>query len=156
MAELLKSGDLQRHIVNVLQPTYARRYHGMISAIEKYLVPLDVQLPQDGREVVGGYFIWLSLPSPLIADEVAVEAKQDENLVIGPGPLFGVYGDADKEGLKDKVRLCFSWEEEELLPEGIQRLSRVIRAMQNEQLACHGAKDRCRQSNKTAGLDDLR
>jgi len=156
MAELLKSGDLQRHIVNVLQPTYARRYHAMISAIEKYLVPLDVQLPQAGGEVVGGYFIWLTLPLPLLADEVAIEARQDENLIIGPGPLFGVYGDADEVGLKDKVRLCFSWEEEELLPEGIQRLSRVIRAMQNEQLAGHGAKERCTRSNKSVGLDDLR
>lgn len=115
----------------------------MISAIEKYLVPLEVRLPQDGREVVGGYFIWLTLPSPLTADEVAIKARQEENLIIGPGPLFGVYGDADDEGLKDKMRLCFSWEEEELLPEGIQRLSRVIRAMQNEQLAGHGAKDKC-------------
>lgn len=156
MAELLKSGDLQRHIVNVLQPTYARRYHGMISAIERYLVPLDVQLPQDGREIVGGYFIWLTLPSPLLAEEVAVKARQEENLIIGPGPLFGVYGDVDKEGLRDKMRLCFSWEEEVLLPEGIQRLSRVIRAMQNEQLAGHGPKDCCTRSNKAVDLDDLR
>jgi len=156
MTELLKSGDLQHHIIDVLQPTYARRYHSMMSAIEKYLVPLDIQLPQTEREVVGGYFIWLTLPGPLIADDVAIEARQEESLIIGPGPLFGVYGDAHEEGLKDKVRLCFAWEEEELLPEGIQRLSRVIRAMQNEQLAGHGANDIPTRSKKTVGLDDLR
>ena len=133
MAKLLESNDLQRHIINTLRPAYARRYHSMISAVEKYLLPLDVRLPQSDRDIVGGYFIWLSLPSPLAAVEVATAARQKENLITGTGPLFGVYGDADDEGLEGKIRLCFSWEEEELLQEGIQRLSRVIRTMQNAQ-----------------------
>lgn len=135
MANLLESGDLQRHILETLQPAYARRYRSMISAIEEHLLPLGVQLPQRDRDVVGGYFIWLTLPSPLVAQDVASEARQREDLVIAPGPLFGVYGDADKEGLQRTIRLCFSWEEEALLQEGIQRLSRVIRAMQSERLA---------------------
>ena len=156
MTKLLESGHLQHHIIDTLQPAYARRYHAMISAIEKYLLPLDVRLPQSERDVIGGYFIWLTLPSPLVADDVAIEARQAENLIIGPGPLFGVYGDADEQGLKGKVRLCFSWEDEEYLQEGIQRLSRVIRTMQNEQLAGHVAKDTSTRSKKTVGLDDLR
>ena len=133
MAKLLESNDLQRHIVQTLQPAYARRYHSMISAVEKYLLPLDVRLPQSDRDIVGGYFIWLSLPSPLTAVEVATAAREQENLITGTGPLFGVYGDADNESLEGKIRLCFSWEEDELLQEGIQRLSRVIRTMQNAQ-----------------------
>jgi hypothetical protein len=32
-------------------------------------------------------------------------------------------------------RLCFAWEDEELLAEGIERLARVIRALQEEQQA---------------------
>ena len=132
MANLLKSGDLESHIFQTLQPSYSRRYQSMISAIEKYLIPLGVTLPQTSRDVVGGYFIWLSLPAPLEAEEVAVCAKEYENLIIAPGPIFAVYGDDQAVDLDRKVRVCFSWEEEDFLAEGIQRLSQVIRRMQRD------------------------
>ena len=125
----------------------------MISAIENHLLPLDVRLPQGDREIVGGYFIWITLPSPLTADDVAIEAQHEENLILAPGPLFGVYGDADVEGLKGELRLCFAWEDEELLYEGIQRLSKVIRSMQNEQMAGYVAKDKSTRGRETVGLD---
>ncbi|KAL8996503.1 MAG: hypothetical protein Q9169_004012 [Polycauliona sp. 2 TL-2023] len=128
MAQLLSSGALENHIYTTLQPTYARRYKNIMSAIERYLVPLDVKLPQSDREVVGGYFLWLELPKPLIADTVAQRAKTDENLIIGQGPLFAVYGDERKD-LERQIRVCFSWEAEENLNEGIQRLANVIRKM---------------------------
>lgn len=130
MSNLLQSGDLQRHIFQTLQPTYARRYRSMISAIEQYLIPLGVTLSQTSREVVGGYFIWLTLPAPLRAEEVAMTAKRDENLVIAPGPIFAVYGDEEAIDLERKVRVCFSWEEEFKLAEGMQRLGQVIITMQ--------------------------
>lgn len=102
----------------------------MISAIEEYLLPLGVLLPQIDRDVVGGYFIWLTLPSPLKAEVVATRSKQTENLIIMPGPKFAVYGDEGVVDLVREVRLCFSWVQENLLIEGIQRLARVIATMQ--------------------------
>jgi DNA-binding transcriptional MocR family regulator len=54
----------------------------MVAAINKHLVPLGVGLPQTDREVVGGYFIWLTLPSPLKGATVAQRAKEDENLAV--------------------------------------------------------------------------
>ena len=102
----------------------------MISAIEKYLIPLGVALPQPISDVVGGYFIWLSLPSPLHADQVATRAKEDENLIIAPGSLFAVHGDSEGQDLEGKVRLCFSCEDEHLLGEGISRLSKVVHRLQ--------------------------
>ena len=105
----------------------------MISAVEEYLLPLGVTLPQTGRDVVGGYFIWLSLPPPMQAEEVAVCAQEEENLVIAPGPIFAVYGDEKAVDLEGKVRLCFSWEQEEKLVEGIQRLARVIGGVRRDQ-----------------------
>lgn len=133
MSNLIESGDLQHHIFKILQPTYARRYQSMMSAIEKHLLPLGVTLPQTSRDVVGGYFIWLSLPAPMKAEEVAVCAKQEENLVIAPGPIFAVYGDEKAVDLERKVRVCFSWEQEAMLAEGIQRLAQVIGSMQRNQ-----------------------
>ena len=103
----------------------------MMAAIEQHLIPLGVTLPQTNREVVGGYFIWLSLPAPLQAEEVAMFAKRDENLVIAPGPIFAVYGDEKAVDLVGNVRICFSWEEEGKLVDGIRRLGQVICRLQN-------------------------
>ena len=133
MSILIKSGDLQRHIFQTLQPTYARRYQRMISAIEEHLLPLGVTLPQASRDVVGGYFIWLNLPAPMQAEEIAVRARQEENLIIAPGPIFAVHGDEKAVDLYRKVRVCFSWEEEAMLAEGMQRLAQVIGRMQRNQ-----------------------
>lgn len=73
-----------------LQPAYGTRYRRMIAAIEKDLIPLEVQLPQMDREVVGGYFIWLTLPPPLKGADVAQRAKEEENLIVAQGEMFEV------------------------------------------------------------------
>ncbi len=132
MANLIESGDLQRHIFTTLQPAYARRYQSMISAIKDHLLPLGVTLPQASRDVVGGYFIWLSLPAPVQAEAVVVRAQQEENLIIAPGRIFAVYGDETAVDLERKVRVCFSWEQEAMLAEGIRRLAQVIGRMQEQ------------------------
>ncbi len=54
----------------------------MVEAIHKQLIPLGVRLPQMDREVVGGYFIWLTLPAPLKGTELAERAKEEENVVV--------------------------------------------------------------------------
>lgn len=102
----------------------------MMAAIQKHLLPLGITLPQMGREVVGGYFIWLTLPEALSARVLAAEAKEEENVIIAPGPLFGVDGDSTEEDFERGFRLCFSWEDEEKLGEGIERLARTVRRMQ--------------------------
>ncbi len=133
MANLIESGDLQRHISQTLQPAYARRYNIMVDAVKKELMPLGVTLPDVNRDVVGGYFIWIELPESLQAEEIAPRTEQEENLIVAPGKLFEVYGDDQGPDLKRKVRLCFSWEEENLLGEGIERLGKVISRLQHAQ-----------------------
>ena len=131
MANLIESGDLQRHIRQTLHPAYARRYGIMVDAVEKHLIPLDVTFPEMNRDVAGGYFLWIALPASFEAEEVALHARQEEDLVIAPGTMFEVYGDDQGPDLKGKVRLCFSWEKEDLLREGIERLGHVIRRMRD-------------------------
>ena len=132
MSKMLDSGDVQRHIVDILQPTYARRYYSLISAIEKYLVPLGIQLPQEDRQIMGGYFVWFTIPASLNANRIAIRAKEEENLIVAPGSMFAVKGNADSVGLDQKIRVCFAWEQEESLVKGIERLSVVISGMQAE------------------------
>lgn len=136
IANLMSSGDLQNHIISTLIPAYSARYHTMLTAITKHLLPLGVSIPnkrKDPQAVVGGYFIWISLPNGVHCDEVTARAKKEENLVVAPGSLFGVQGD-DEEGygLEGKLRLCFAWEDERSMEEGIERLSRVIEGIQRD------------------------
>lgn len=78
---------------------------------------------------MGGYFVWLTLPASLQGHDVVRRAREEESLIIPEGSVFGVRGDSSSD-LDDKVRLCFSWEAEELLVEGIQRLARVVGRIQ--------------------------
>ncbi|MCJ1479118.1 hypothetical protein MMC13_007802 [Lambiella insularis] len=134
MTELLESGELEKHLHEKLQPAYARRYRAMIAAIKDVLVPMGVTLPQSDRAVVGGYFIWFSLPDPIKADDFAAQAQAEEQVIVGPGSLFEVYGDAKEGTLSREVRVCFAWVEEALLSEGIARLGRVIKTMRSAKL----------------------
>jgi hypothetical protein len=91
----MEKGQLQRHVMEQLQPAYSKRYQTMVKAIERELVPLGVRLPQMDREVVGGYFIWLTLPSPLQGRVVAQRAREEENVVVAQvrtGPAAGRWG----------------------------------------------------------------
>jgi hypothetical protein len=54
----------------------------MIEAIDKDLVPLGARLPQTDRDVVGGYFIWLTLPDSVDGAALAQRAKDEENVVV--------------------------------------------------------------------------
>jgi hypothetical protein len=82
LAETLATGELQRYVYDTLQPTYCRRYRSIVEVINKELIPLGVRLPQTDRDIVGGYFIWLTLPSPLKGAVLAQRAKDEENVVV--------------------------------------------------------------------------
>ncbi|PVH96705.1 PLP-dependent transferase [Periconia macrospinosa] len=135
LAEALESGELQRHVYETLQPSYGIRYQRMVTAINEELIPLGVRLPQTDRDVVGGYFIWITLPDPLKGAVVAQRCRDEENLAVAQGEIFEVPGDTDRKGthFENALRVCFAWEEEDMLAEGIRRLARVIRKIQAEQ-----------------------
>lgn len=66
MSKLLELGELQHHIVQTLQPAYARRYYSLMSAINKYLIPLGIELPQEDRDHMGCVSPALGFPLPNI------------------------------------------------------------------------------------------
>ena len=129
--ELLATSSLQKHVRDNLQPAYNRRYHKLTSAISEYLVPLGVNLVPTAGDVAGGYFVWMTLPKPLKADTVAKRALDEENVIIAQGSLFKVQGDetAPEDLFEREFRLCFSWLEEDLLIEGVQRLASLIQRL---------------------------
>ena len=48
------------------------------------------------------------------------------------GFIFEVHGDEAAVRLEREVRLCFAWEDEPDLVEGVERLARVLRRMIDE------------------------
>ena len=106
----------------------------MRGAVERVLVPLGVRVgfgDGKGRGTVGGFFIWLEMPGGVSAKEVVRVAGEREKLVLSGGELFGVLGDEATVDLSRCVRICFAWEEEGRLVEGVERLGRVVRGLLN-------------------------
>jgi DNA-binding transcriptional MocR family regulator len=139
---LLRSGDLDKHIRGVLIPAYQRRHQIMLSAIHQDLVPLGVKVRHDkidGQNIFGGYFLWLELPNKLDAEAISALCQEREALIVASGNMFAVKGD---ESIKfpNALRLCFAWVEEDDLREGIQRLSRILKAALDGDVSVSGVE----------------
>ena len=134
LALLLEEGEIQQHIAYVLQPAFARRRKKMMNAIETHLFPLGVTIEPSylSPSVVGGFFLWFSLPDGLTGRQLMVRAKEEENVVLASGDMFQVWGDESTARFDREIRVCFTWEPEELLVEGIARVAAVIKKMLKE------------------------
>jgi DNA-binding transcriptional MocR family regulator len=106
----------------MLRPAYTLRYRILLDAITKYLVPLGFAMPQPDRKIVGGYFIWLALPERLTANALAEKCRAD-GVIVAPGTIFEVPSDEDAADFDGHVRLCFAWEDESKLEDGVRRMA---------------------------------
>ncbi|KAI5367660.1 putative aminotransferase, class I/classII, pyridoxal phosphate-dependent transferase, major [Septoria linicola] len=131
LTRLLQTGQMQDHIKSVLCPAYATRYQILMSAVKEHLLPLGITAPQPDRSVVGGYFVWLGLPEGLRGTELATKLQQDQNLIVAPGKIFEVPGDESAVPCDTNIRLCFAWEEERNLREGVERIAESSRKLLN-------------------------
>lgn len=114
-------------------------------AANEHLMPLGFVAPQPDRAVVGGYFTWFGLPETLHATTLATKCQTEENLILAPGQIFEVptpgtpsSGASDSDSgsggsgtytFEHSIRLCFAWEDEWKLEEGIRRIAKVARQM---------------------------
>ncbi|KAF7117665.1 hypothetical protein CNMCM5793_006788 [Aspergillus hiratsukae] len=132
--EMLQDGSVTKHIREVLIPAYSRRHSTLISAIRERLCPLGVKIHAHASDALhaGGFFVWIKLPHPLTACNVTERALQEENLIVGNGDLFVVPGDQSSFYQDQCLRLCFAWEDEGDLSEGVRRLEKVLVRMLNE------------------------
>ncbi|KAF1811434.1 PLP-dependent transferase, partial [Eremomyces bilateralis CBS 781.70] len=131
VGEGLKSGETERQ-VRRLRREYARRWRRLRDAVEGVMGVEVVESTYIDR-VAGGYFLCLTLPAPLIATEVVDRCKR-VNLIVAPGDIFEVPGDnnTEKTRFRSLIRLCFAWEDEDKLEEGVERLAGVIKVMLEE------------------------
>lgn len=124
VAEVMKAGDLNHQIDSVLRPVLETRCKIMIEALSEWLSPLGVSW----KNVHGGYFVWVNLPIPL-AQDFAVKAKNEANVVVAPGHDFRVNGDDKGSNFNSSFRLCFAWESEARIILAIKNLSLVLKGM---------------------------
>ncbi|KAG9759509.1 PLP-dependent transferase, partial [Aureobasidium melanogenum] len=122
---LVKEGTMSEHIFKVLQPAYASRYKTLASAIKDHLYPLGAKLPQPNQRVVGGYFLWLTLPDTIKAIDFAKRCQDEAQVIVAPGSIFEVPGDHSVK-FEHSIRLTFSWIDEPLMVEAVQRISAVL------------------------------
>lgn len=102
----------------------------MLCALERYLLPLGVVLEGKMEELMqGGYFVYLLLPPCILVKQFVLRAWQDEAVLIADGSIFEIHGDEDAVPARHGVRICFAWEQENLLAEGLRRLGKVLANM---------------------------
>jgi 2-aminoadipate transaminase len=87
------------------------------------LAALEEQMPEGTTWTVpeGGFFIWMTLPEGLNCAEIATIAQQ-RGVGIGIGTMFYANG-----GGENKVRLSYSFNDDDQIREGVRTLADVMR-----------------------------
>lgn len=137
---MLRTGALEAHLHQVLIPTYKIRSETLRRVVGEQLGPLGVQIDtgcpyhlnvgggSDREEVIGGFFLYIVFPEGIVADEVAAVALKEYNLRFLAAGMMAVRGSKSSSGMLSRgARLCWAWEEEEQLVEGVGRLATVLR-----------------------------
>ncbi len=117
-AELLRHFDYEAHL-GVLRSVYGSRRDAMLAALARCLPPgTRWTRPQ------GGLFLWLTLPSPLRAEDLFEEAVSQRVAFVPGAPFFA------EKGQHEFMRLNFSNRPAEQIDVGMARLGEVAdRAM---------------------------
>ncbi|MGD8890775.1 MAG: PLP-dependent aminotransferase family protein [Desulfobacterales bacterium] len=112
----IESGLQSNHLEH-LKGVYAKRLNVLKSALKR-------QLPEalTFNEPAGGFFVWFKLSTSVDTTELLHEARQ-RRVGYLPGIKFSSH-----QGLKNYVRLSFSYYEKNKLELGIKRLGEVIKS----------------------------
>lgn len=110
---LIEDGDLNRNLIP-LRRTYAARRVALLSALDQYLPQAEYNLPQ------GGFFTWIRLPE--MDTSVLRPQVKRVNVDFRPGVLF-----SSQNGMREYMRLGFSYYSPEVIERGVMRLGKYIR-----------------------------
>ncbi len=116
LASYCEQGLLEPHI-DYLRQVYSERRDAMLAALADCM-PLGVDWTQPG----GGFFVWLSLPSPLRAVKVAAQAAEARLLIPVGDPFFA------ETPTGQYLRLAFSYVTPAKIEEGVRLLAELLRA----------------------------
>ncbi|MGD9048859.1 MAG: PLP-dependent aminotransferase family protein [Anaerolineae bacterium] len=115
LATYCRQGPFERHIEH-LRHVYRERRDAMLVALRDHM-PDGVTWTRPG----GGFFIWMSLPSPYRAAEVATRARDVKLLIPVGDPFFA------ERPTGQHLRLAFSYVTPDKIEAGIETLGQVVR-----------------------------
>ncbi len=115
LARFIEKGYLRSHISRIID-LYRPRRDAMLSALKDYM-------PNGVRWTVpdGGLFIWVTFDNGVDTDKLFDHAIAEKVAFI-PGSKFYPEGMVKK----NEIRLNFSYADEELIREGVQRLAKLL------------------------------
>jgi DNA-binding transcriptional MocR family regulator len=114
LADYCRAGLLEAHVEG-LRGVYRQRRDAMLEALETYMPP-GTGWTRPG----GGFFVWLRLPEPLRAAEVAGRAREEGLLIPVGDPFFA------EAPTGQYLRLAFSYVTPEQIWKGILLLGQVL------------------------------
>lgn len=114
MATLLENTDFIGRL-EALSKTYQGKCQVMLAALEKYLPEVASWFIPEG-----GYFVWVKIPG--VDTEELLSKATDEGVSFLPGKYFFL----DQTEGTEYFRLSFSYESEENILKGIQKLGNVV------------------------------
>lgn len=122
VSSVLELGLMDRYLGEILE-TFGARARVMVESLR---APAFADC--SFREPDGGYFVWLRLPPGMVAEQLEPRAHS-YGVTFKPGNLFAVDGQAP-----NYIRLCFAFNDEDQIREGIARLGEAIVSMQQGEL----------------------
>lgn len=134
VCQMVQNGELERHIDGLCRPSLQRRHALLMQAVHEQLDRFGIEVRDSnvtdtGGHTYGGYFVWITFPQGPAAKAIAMRAMEQENLIVPPGENFQVKGDEKSAQFPNSIRLCFAWEEEGDLVEGVARLGRAVESL---------------------------
>src|SRR2546423_13274833 len=117
--EFCTNGRLVPHIARV-QERYRSNRDRMIAALRRELPDVSFETPN------GGYYLWLTFPEGVDADELAACADQAGVTVIAGSRFFAR---SDVVHPRNHIRVAFSHATHEEIDEGVRRLATAYTAV---------------------------
>ena len=117
LADYCQEGLLEAHIAG-LRGVYRQRRDAMLEALARHM-PEGTTWTRPG----GGFFVWLRLPEPLRAQEVAERAREEGLLIPVGDPFFA------EAPVGQYLRLAFSYVTPQQIWKGIMLLGQVLASM---------------------------
>ena len=119
--EFCANGRLAQHIARI-QERYRTNRDRMAAAVRRELSDVSFLMPH------GGYYLWLTFPEGVDADELAACAYRTGVTVI-PGSKF--FARADAAHPRNQIRVAFSHATEMEIDEGVRRLAAAYVSLTN-------------------------
>jgi 2-aminoadipate transaminase len=120
IVEWCKAGNLAAHTEKV-QRTYRLHRDHMVLALQREVPEVSMLVPE------GGYYLWLTLPHGVDADELAKHAAEAGVTVLAGSKFYARVDRVNDVTSKKHLRLAYTHSSPEQIDDGIGRLAGALR-----------------------------